>query len=118
MTLADLGPVHIPPFGANINPAKLLRHCWIARGDLAFVISRELAGRSCELHSGASARQDPGQREFKNGICSETRRLSRLTTFIVLLNIIMAHGEIKQDAEGHVGLQGLLKKHPFVPPSV
>lgn len=56
--------------------------------------------------------------EYKNGICSKTRRLSRLTTFIVLLNIFMAHGEIKRDAEGHVGLQGLLKKHPFVPPSL
>lgn len=32
MTLADLGPAHIPPSGANINPAKLLRLWWSKKG--------------------------------------------------------------------------------------
>lgn len=52
MAQVDPGPVRILPSGANINPAKLPRLCWLVREDLAFIVLRELLERSFHLRSG------------------------------------------------------------------
>lgn len=51
MAQVDLGPGCIPPSGANINPTKLLRLCWLVREDLDFITLRELLERRSHLHS-------------------------------------------------------------------